>query len=86
MCPYCLGESATDVSRMPIPQITSAVQPAMPKIVIKARFLYRNKLRAATLFKKPMRRQIKPMRSRKMREPARGALGRMSEAGVSAIS
>ena len=33
-----------------------------------------------------MRRQIKPMRSSKMREPARGALGRMSEAGVSAIS
>ena len=34
-----MGESATDVSRMPIPQITSAVQPAMPKMVIKARFL-----------------------------------------------
>ena len=33
-----------------------------------------------------MRCQIKPMRSSKMREPARGALGRMSEAGVSAIS
>ena len=26
ICPYCLGESATDVSRMPIPQITRAVQ------------------------------------------------------------
>ena len=40
-------------------------------------------MRAVTLLRNPKRFQMGVMRSRRMRAPARGALGRMSDAGVS---
>ena len=64
------------------PQRTRAVQPIMPPTVINKRFLKRNRLRTVTLFRNLKRFQIKGSRSRKTREPALGALGLMSVAGV----
>ena len=74
------------MSLMARPQTISAVQPATPPTVMMRRDLKRKMLRAVTLLRKPMRFQTGRIRSNRMREPARGAFGRSSEAGVCLIS
>ena len=73
-------------SRTPKPVTNRAVQPAMPTTVMKKRFLYRNRLRAVTLWVKRMRRQTGRICSSKMRLPAFGAFGSIRLAGCSRSS
>ena len=68
------------------PQTMSAVQPATPPIVMIRRDLKRKMLRAVTLLRNPIRFQTGLIRSSRIREPARGAFGRISAAGVMRIS
>ena len=69
--------------RRPRPAISSAVHPATPMTVIHSRFLYRNRFRAETFMEKLIRFHTGVTRSSRIRFPARGALGRISAAGLS---
>ena len=73
-------------SWIPKPVSTSAVQPAMPRIIIIMRFLKRKMLRRETLCRNFRRFHSGVMRSRKMRFPAAGVFGRMRFAGMFCIS
>ena len=77
--------SATE-SRMPKPVSTRAVQPAMPSSIMNIRFLNRKIFRRDTLCRNFRRRQRGVNRSRKIRLPAAGVLGRIRSAGVLRIS
>jgi hypothetical protein len=55
----------------------------MPITVIKNRFLYRRRFRQETFTEKLKCRHRKGIRSKRIRFPALGALGRMRVAGVS---
>ena len=76
--PNCLDTMSLMESFRPKPVTSSAVQPATPMTVMKKRFLYRNRLRAVTLWVNFMRFHTGVMRSRKIRLPALGALGKRS--------
>lgn len=73
-------------SWMPKPVSTSAVQPAMPRIIMIIRFLKRKMLRRETLCRNFSRFQSGVMRSSRMRLPGSGAFGRIRSAGVLSIS
>ena len=81
--PNCSRTMSLMESRRPKPVSKRAVQPVMPMMVMKNRFLYRKRLRAVTLWVNFIRRQRGVMRSKRMRLPAGGALGRMSWAAQS---
>ena len=79
---YCLGPSVSTESLIANPQTMSAVHPATPPTVMIRRLLNRKMLRTVTLLRKLSRLHTGLMRSSSTREPAFGAFGRMSWAGV----
>ena len=67
---------------MPKPTSSNAIQPPMPKIVMKNRFLYRIRLRTVDFWLKFSRLHSQPTRSSNTLFPALGGSGRMSTAGT----
>ena len=63
---------------MPSPANKRATEPATPNMVISMRCLYRKIFRAVTLCVNDKRRQIKPIRSKKIFDPLTGGFDNKS--------